>query len=150
MRSTGVSNRRLYPLKCHDFIFKLVLMSVYVVLFNVGTDNEGIHSIRIGDQQQVLMFESEDDAIRFGILLEAQDSPTPTIESIDREEIEEICADAGYEPVFIPEGQLVTPVENMVEETTWSPEAKPGEKDAKDTAADDEMDRIRRQLENLL
>ncbi len=66
-------------------------MSVYVVLFNVGTDNEGIHSIRIGDQHQVLMFESEDDAIRFGILLEAQDSPTPTVEAIEREEIEEIC-----------------------------------------------------------
>lgn len=128
-------------------------MSVYVVLFNVGTDNEGIHSIRIGDRQQVLMFEAEDDATRFGILLEAQDSPTPTIEAIDREEIEEICQDAGYEAVFIPEGQLATPVENMVEETTWNPNAKPGEEAGaqdRDTAADDEMDRIRRQLEKLL
>lgn len=135
-------------------------MSVYVVLFNVGTDNEGIHSIRIGDRQQVLMFEAEDDAIRFGVLLEAQDSPTPTIEAIEREEIEDICEDAGYEAVFIPEGELATPVENMVEETTWDPNAKPGEqrqsesrgvgKKAADTAADDEMDRIRRQLEKLL
>ncbi len=135
-------------------------MSVYVVLFNVGTDNEGIHSIRIGAQQQVLMFEAEDDAIRFGILLEAQDSPTPAIEAIAREEIEEICEDAGYEAVFIPEGQLATPVENMVEETTWDPNVRPEEqrsgdrrpveRTASDTAADDEMDRIRRQLEKLL
>jgi len=139
-------------------------MSVYVVLFNVGTDNEGIHSIRIGEQHQVLMFEAEDDAIRFGILLEAQDSPTPTVEAIEREEIEEICADAGYEPVFIPEGQLATPVENMVEETTWDPNVKPDEQrqsegrvsgsstgnSAGSSAADDEMDRIRQQLEKLL
>ncbi|MEM6451269.1 MAG: DUF3110 domain-containing protein [Cyanobacteria bacterium P01_D01_bin.105] len=134
-------------------------MIVYVVLFNVGTDNEGIHSIRIGDQHQVLMFEEEDDATRFGILLEAQDSPTPTIEGITREEIEEICKDAGYEAVLVPKGELVTPVENMVDETTWNPDAAPGEVSLeqrkrevseKRSAADEEMDRIRRQLENLL
>lgn len=127
-------------------------MSVYVVLFNIGTDNEGIHSIRIGDRHQVLMFESEDDAIRFGILLEAQDSPPPTIEKIDREEIEEICEDAGYEPVFVPEGELVTPVENMVEKTVWDLDSDPNDEPALPTRsdADDEMDRIRRQLEKLL
>lgn len=127
-------------------------MSVYVVLFNVGTENEGIHSIRIGDRHQVLMFESEDDAVRFGILLEAQDSPPPTIEEIDREEIEEICEDADYEPVFVPEGELVTPVENMVEKTLWNPDAESSDEPAQSTrsAADDEMDRIRRQLERLL
>ncbi len=127
-------------------------MSVYVVLFNVGTENEGIHSIRIGDRHQVLMFEAEDDAIRFGILLEAQDSPPPTIEKIDREEIEEICEDAGYEAVFVPEGELVTPVENMVEKTLWDPDADSSDELAQPTrsAADDEMDRIRRQLERLL
>ncbi len=130
-------------------------MSVYVVLFNVGTDNEGIHSIRIGDRHQVLMFEAEDDAIRFGILLEAQDSPPPTIEKIDREEIEEICEDAGYEPVFVPEGELVTPVENMVEKTLWDPSGDQADQNDAPTQptrsdADDEMDRIRRQLEKLL
>lgn len=138
-------------------------MIVYVVLFNVGTDNEGIHSIRIGDRHQVLMFEEEDDATRFGVLLEAQDSPTPTIESIEREEIEEICKDAGYEAVLVPAGELITPVENMVEETTWSIDAEDSESAVEDrqrsasthteierSAADDEMDRIRRQLEKLL
>lgn len=134
-------------------------MIVYVVLFNVGTENEGIHSIRIGDQHQVLMFEEEDDAVRFGILLEAQDSPPPTIEGIEREEIEEICEDAGYEAVLVPPGELVTPVENMVEETTWNPEAESSEAalearkhevSEERSAADEEMDRIRRQLEKLL
>lgn len=139
-------------------------MIVYVVLFNVGTENEGIHSIRIGDQHQVLMFEEEDDATRFGILLEAQDSPPPTVEGIEREEIEEICKDAGYEAVLVPKGELVTPVENMVDETTWDPEADSSESALESrkneiekkevtkerSAADEEMDRIRRQLENLL
>lgn len=144
-------------------------MIVYVILFNVGTENEGIHSIRIGDQHQVLMFEEEDDATRFGILLEAQDSPPPTVEGIEKEEIEEICQDAGYEAVIVPAGELVTPVENMVEETTWDPEADSSESamesrrrqasstggptgsaDIERSAADEEMDRIRRQLEKLL
>ncbi|MFK8184670.1 MAG: DUF3110 domain-containing protein [Phormidesmis sp.] len=134
-------------------------MIVYVVLFNVGTENEGIHSIRIGDQHQVLMFAEEDDATRFGILLEAQDSPTPTIEGIEREEIEDICKEAGYEAVLVPAGELITPVENMVEETTWNLdeqsnesviEKRKQEMIAERSAADDEMDRIRQQLEKLL
>ncbi|NES44991.1 MAG: DUF3110 domain-containing protein, partial [Moorea sp. SIO2C4] len=62
---------------------------VYVLLFNARTENEGIHTIQIGDKQTVLMFEKEDDATRFALLLEAQDFPTPTVEAIDLEEIEE-------------------------------------------------------------
>ena len=61
-------------------------MRVFVLLFNAGTENEGIHTIRIGDRNKVLMFESEDDANRFALMLEAQDFPPPSVEEIDSEE----------------------------------------------------------------
>ncbi|HAA29785.1 MAG TPA: DUF3110 domain-containing protein, partial [Cyanobacteria bacterium UBA8553] len=79
---------------------------VYVLLFNAGTDNEGIHTVRIDDRNKVLLFESEDDAIRFGVMLEAQDFPEATVEAMDAEDMEEFCLSAGYESELIEEGML--------------------------------------------
>lgn len=132
-------------------------MPVYVVLFNARTENEGIHSLQMEDRNLVLMFEVEDDALRFGGLLEAQDFPTATVEAFEVEEIEEFCEGAGYEAVSVPEGTLLMPPEKMVEETTWNVEVSPEEAATKETvqgslydASSDEMDRIRQQLEKLL
>ncbi|MFM6280377.1 MAG: DUF3110 domain-containing protein, partial [Dolichospermum sp.] len=48
-------------------------MRVFVLIFNAGTDNEGIHSVRITNNQglevnQILMFASEDDATRYALM----------------------------------------------------------------------------------
>lgn len=139
-------------------------MSVYVVLFNARTENEGIHSLQVDGRNLVLMFEEEDDAIRFAGLLEAQDFPPASVEAFDSEEIEEFCAGAGYEAVNVADGTLLMPPENMVEETDWDPDAKPGElpkeiyqerpeevsRGSVQDASTKEMDRIRAQLEKLL
>ena len=42
-------------------------MRVFVLLFNPGTENEGIHTLTVGDRNIVLMFESEDDATRYAL-----------------------------------------------------------------------------------
>ena len=84
-------------------------MIVYVLLYNSGTSNEGIHTLQIGDRDCVLMFESEDDAVRYGLLLEAQDFPLPSAEGIEIEEIEDFCASAGYDYKFISDGMLEVP-----------------------------------------
>lgn len=129
-------------------------MSVYVILFNARTENEGIHSLQISGKERVLMFEVEDDALRFGMLLEAQDFPPTAIEAFDEDEIKEFCAGAGYEAVFVPADtmdiSLLRPPEKMVEETTWSAEEKAKQDKESGSSSDDEMDRIRRQLEKLL
>lgn len=118
---------------------------VYVLLFNARTENEGIHTIQIDDKQTVLMFEEEDDATRFALLLEAQDFPTATVEAIDLEEIEEFCQSAGYESELVTEGMLAMPPETNLEKTDWQPDIKKTEQ-----PEISELDRIRRQLENLL
>ncbi|MEY3254975.1 MAG: hypothetical protein RLZZ29_106 [Cyanobacteriota bacterium] len=66
-------------------------MSVFVLIFNAGTDNEGIHSVLVGDRNTIMMFESEDDATRFALMLEAQDFPMAKVENIDQREIQEFC-----------------------------------------------------------
>ncbi|MEL6940130.1 MAG: DUF3110 domain-containing protein [Cyanobacteria bacterium J06598_1] len=135
-------------------------MSVYVVLFNARTENEGIHSLQMDERQLVLMFEVEEDASRFALMLEAQDFPPASVEAFEREEIEEFCTGAGYEAVLVEDGTLLMPPEKVVDETTWDPNGDPSAADrakleevAKGSVQDassNEMDRIRAQLEKLL
>ena len=131
-------------------------MRVYILLFNAGTSNEGIHTIQIGDRQKVLMFQDEDDATRFALMLEAQDFPEPTVEQIDSEEVKAFCDKAGYDSELIEPGQLALPPEKNVEQTDWEKEANQSKSlDASSESesasmAQSELDRIRKQLEGLL
>lgn len=127
-------------------------MRVFVVLFNARTENEGIHTLKIGDRNTVLMFESEDDALRFGMMLEAQDFPPSSVETFESEEIEAFCEEADYDCKFVPEGTLAVPPETNVEEMDWQPEAEPGnivQEEASDFS-ESELEKIRRRLEGLL
>ncbi|MEZ2303643.1 MAG: DUF3110 domain-containing protein [Microcoleus sp.] len=122
-------------------------MRVFVLLFNARTENEGIHTIQLGDRNKVLMFESEDDAIRFGVMLEAQDFPEPTVEAIDEEEIKEFCDSVDYDWELVPAGALEIPPENNVAQTEWNSDPQP----KSDTdVSQSELDSIRRRLEGLL
>lgn len=132
-------------------------MRVFVLLFNAGTENEGIHTIRMGDRNMVLMFEEEDDATRYAMLLEAQDFPAPSVESLAREEIEEFCESVGYDCKFVPNGfvpqteadrLLLAPPEANLETTDWNVDAP--EPIGDQALSDAELERIRRQLEGLL
>lgn len=144
-------------------------MRVFVLMFNAGTENEGIHTIRKGDayggklRNTILMFESEDDATRYALLLEAQDFPTPTPEAIDAEEIQQFCESAGYDWEIVPENSnlVVTPPEVNVEETDWQPDVQKEdipedfldsnqEPSEEPELSNSELDKIRRQLEGLL
>ncbi|MCU0549272.1 MAG: DUF3110 domain-containing protein [Leptolyngbya sp. Prado105] len=132
-------------------------MQVFVLLFNADTDNPGIHTISVGNQNLVLMFAQQDDADRYAMMLEAQDFAVPTVERIEQEEIEEFCQDAGYEAYLIPENfmpqneferLLLAPPESNRDEMDWSPEEKRKQEEAE--MSNKELDRIRRQLEGLL
>ncbi|MBK4731129.1 DUF3110 domain-containing protein [Oxynema sp. CENA135] len=126
-------------------------MRVYVLLFNPRTENEGIHTLQIGDRNTVLMFESEDDATRYALMLEAQDFPAPVAEEIDSEEVEAFCNEADYDCKLIPEGELAVPPETNIEDTDWKAD-QPQQTPATDETeiSSDDLDRIRRQLEGLL
>ncbi|MEL6457202.1 MAG: DUF3110 domain-containing protein [Cyanobacteria bacterium J06621_15] len=127
---------------------------VFVLIFNARTENEGIHTIRIGNRNKVLMFESEDDATRFALMLEAQDFPTPTVEPMDIEEIEQFCKSADYDYEIVPvNGELVVPPEQNVDETDWREDGStPSEPkvEAPGEMSNSELDNIRRKLEGLL
>ncbi|MEB3227575.1 MAG: DUF3110 domain-containing protein [Synechocystis sp.] len=138
-------------------------MRIYVLLFNAGTDNEGIHTVQMGGHNKILMFASEDDATRYALLLEAQDFPSPSIEAMDSRDIEEFCQEAGYDFEIVEEGMLAIPPEKNIAEPEWDPDgvlqaareaqtAHPSQGESVDASelSNDELDTIRRRLEGLL
>ena len=140
-------------------------MSVHVLLFDAGSDNEGIHSLELNGTTVVLLFEDRDDAERYAGLLEAQDFPAPTVEAIERREMEEFCSSAGYEARFVPAGflpqsaedrLLIAPPEKNMDVSTWREQAE-ARSDAQEAIGRDalggesaELEAFRRRLEGLL
>ncbi len=148
-------------------------MSVHVLLFDAGSDAEGIHSLEVNGNTLVLLFEDPDDAERYAGLLEAQDFPMPTVEAIERDEIELFCSQAGYQAQFVPAGflpqsaedrLLIAPPERNMDVSNWKEELQDQQEladagavaraaEADPTAsggADAELEAFRRRLEGLL
>ena len=134
-------------------------MPVHVLLFDAGTDQEGIHSLELNGRTVVLLFEDSDDAERYAGLLEAQDFPVPTVEPLDREEMELFCGEAGYEARFVPAGflpqsaedrLLIAPPERNMDVTNWQEQREQQEQQAGESSPDPSLEAFRRQLEGLL
>ena len=127
-------------------------MLVWVLLFNANTDNEGIYTLEIEGNNIIIAFEQEDDAIRYAGLLEAQDFLSPTVESIDRQDLEEFCQDANYDLNIVPTDALLVPPEKNVDKTDWERERDPDNAplDSELEVEDPVIAMMRRRLENLL
>jgi hypothetical protein len=134
---------------------------VHVLLFDAGSDQEGIHSIELGGRTVVLLFEDPDDAERYAGLLEAQDFPVPSVEALDREEVEIFCRQAGYEARFVPAGflprsdedrLLIAPPERNMDVTSWKEQEETAisSQEGESIDADPELEAFRRRLEGLL
>ena len=128
-----------------------MLMNIFVLLYNSGTDKEGIHSIELKGKTIVLMFEDKDDATRYCGLLEAQDFPSPTVEMIDIEEIKDFCNKLDYEfklveKNFVPKTAedrlLISPPQKNLEVEDWEGE--------KNNNKNIDLNTIKENLEKLL
>ena len=132
-------------------------MIIHVLLFDAGKDSEGIHSLELSGKTLVLMFENKDDAERYSGLLEAQDFPCPSVEAIERDEIELFCKQSGYEACFVSTGFIPTtdeerlmlvPPEQNRNTDTWDKESIEEEEILKVDKND--LDEIRKRFEGLL
>ena len=127
-------------------------MDIFVLLYNSGTDKEGIHSIELKGRTIVLMFEDKGDATRYCGLLEAQDFPSPTVEMINIDEIKDFCIKLNYESKlveknFVPKTAedrlLISPPQKNLEVEDWE-----GENNKKEENID--LNTIKENLEKLL
>ncbi len=133
-------------------------MIIHVLLYQLGKEEEGIHSIDLNGKTIVLMFEDQDDAQRYCGLLEAQDFPVPSVEKIDQEEISLFCKDAGYEARFIEKGFipktaeerfLLAPPERNINNSNENNQ-NIANLNEEDILEKNEIDSIKKNLENLL
>lgn len=137
-------------------------MLVHVLLFDAGSDSEGIHSLEVEDRTVVLLFENPDDAERYAGLLEAQDFPVPAVEGLEREDVELFCREAGYEARFIESGFVpssdeerlfMAPPEASRDVTNWQEDDQTNDRgETAETVPDSDplLDALRKRLEGLL
>tara|TARA_B100001996_G_C18227303_1_gene426082 strand:- start:47 stop:439 length:393 start_codon:yes stop_codon:yes gene_type:complete len=130
-------------------------MLVYVLLYEPGTESEGIHSLELKGTTVILMFQDRDDADRYCGLLEAQDFPIPSVEELTRVDIEAFCLEAGYEARFVEKGfipstdeerLMISPPLSNLEVGNWKNQDQIDNK----SASNDQLEDIKKRLENLL
>lgn len=131
----------------------MAVQRVYVLLFDAGSDQEGIHSLELSGRTVVLLFEERDDAERYAGLLEAQDFPVPSVEPLERDDMELFCEQSGYEARFVPKGflpqtaeerLLIAPPERNMDTSQWR------EEEVLEESGNAELEAFRRRLEGLL
>ena len=75
-----------------------------------GKEHEGAYAVNDEDGERALyLFEEEDDAIRYGGLLEAEDYPPMSIVSIEEELAIQTCEVYNYRYVVITKDDFVIP-----------------------------------------
>ena len=130
-------------------------MLVHVLLYEAGTESEGIHSLELKGRTVILMFQDRDDAQRYCGLLEAQDFPTPSVEELTRVDIESFCVDAGYEARFVEKGfipstdeerLMISPPLSNLEVGDWNKQ----DNSNNISTSNDQLEDIKKRLENLL
>lgn len=80
------------------------------ILTIYGKEDEGAYSVVNEEGNSILyIFEEEDDALRFSIMLEEEDYPLMNVIEVDDEVLIKTCDIHGYEYAIITKNDLVIP-----------------------------------------
>ena len=92
------------------FIGRLANLNKLYILTIKGHEDEGAYAVNDDDGEKALyMFENQDDATRYGGLLEAEDYPPMSIVEIQPELAIQTCHMYNYRYVIITEDDFVIP-----------------------------------------
>ena len=77
----------------------------------MGRESEGAYSVKDGDGNQILyLFEEEDDASRYAMMLEYEDDfPEINVMEVDDDLMTKTCDMHGYEYTVITSNDIVIP-----------------------------------------
>ena len=80
------------------------------ILTVTGKESEGAYSVINDDGDKILyIFEQEDDAIRFAMMLEDQDYPEMHVLEVDDRVVIATCENHGYNYAVITPNDIVVP-----------------------------------------
>ena len=75
-----------------------------------GKETEGAYSVNDEDGEQILyLFQEEDDAMRYAMMLEEEGSPEMSINEVEDEAMIAVCESQGYEYTIITKNDIVVP-----------------------------------------
>ncbi len=78
-----------------------------------GKEDEGAYAIANNRGDRILlMFEEEDDAVRYAGLLEADDFPPLVAVEVDPDGMMQMCERTGYEYMIVSPDELIIPPAN--------------------------------------
>ncbi|KAJ1640299.1 hypothetical protein T492DRAFT_931434 [Pavlovales sp. CCMP2436] len=130
------------------------LSHCYVLLFNEGSNNEGIYSVASDDINVVLAWETEADAMNYGEKLVAQNMPQPTPKLFPMSDINEFVSEAGLHVGVVRDGMDYTPPSRTVDKFDWAPSGpasgEPPTRETDGTYSEDQLDAFKRQFERGL
>jgi hypothetical protein len=73
-------------------------------------ENEGAYAVSNGrNERTLLLFSEVEDAIRFAILLEADDFPKMSPVEVDSKSMIEMCENTGYKYTVVAPDELIIP-----------------------------------------
>ena len=82
------------------------------ILTVTGKESEGAYSVINDDGDKILyIFEQEDDAIRYAMMLEDEGYPNMTIVEVDEDLMIKTCHIHGHEYAIITKNDIVIPPE---------------------------------------
>lgn len=132
------------------------IRELYVIVFTSrDRSGEGVYSLDVNGESIVLAFQERTEAQRYASLLELQQFPTAKVARLKAEELRAFCTREGYRLGFVPAGSvtLQPPNESAIgDNQRWRiGEGQPqnGDNDGSSGLSKDELDLMKRQLENL-
>jgi len=82
---------------------------MYILTIN-GRETEGAYSVKSGEGEEILyLFEEEDDAMRYAMMLEENDHPEMHVIEIDDNVMLKTCEIHGYQYSVITKNDIVIP-----------------------------------------
>jgi len=80
------------------------------ILTILGEEDRGAYSVTDENGEQILyIFEEEDDALRFAMMLEDAGSPEMNVVEVDEELLYNVCDMHGYDYAVITKDDIVVP-----------------------------------------
>ena len=80
------------------------------ILTVAGKENEGAYSVKDAEGNQILyLFEEEDDALRYAMMLEEEDYPEMHVIEVEDEVMIKTCEVHDYNYTVITEDDIVIP-----------------------------------------
>ena len=84
------------------------------ILTVAGKENDGAYSVTDDDGNQILyLFEEEDDAVRYALLLENSDYPEMHVLEVEDEVMVRTCEVHNYNYTVITSNDIVIPPKNQ-------------------------------------